>query len=44
MFQLRLMFEHERNGMDADQDEPVSLDHTLFDQDFLIEKPKRIML
>lgn len=43
IFQLRLMFEHEHNGMDADKDEPVSLDHTLFDQDFLVEKPKRIL-
>ena len=41
MFQLRLMFEHEINGMDADKDEPVSLDDTFFDEDFLAEKPKR---
>ena len=27
MFQLRLMFEHEINGMDADVDSPESLDH-----------------
>ena len=27
--------------MDADKDEPVSLPHTIFDEDFLIEKPKR---
>ena len=38
------MFEHEINGMDADKDEPVSLDHKLFDEDFLIEKPKRPIL
>ena len=44
MFQLRLMFEHEINGMDADKDEPVSLDHKLFDEDFLLEKPKRPVL
>ena len=42
MFQLRLMFEHEINGMDADADEPVSLNTRLFDEDFLIEK-KRMM-
>lgn len=41
MFQLRLMFEHEINGLDADDDEPPSLEHTLFDADFLVEKPKR---
>ena len=29
------MFEHEVLGMDADVDEAVSLDHKLFDQDFL---------
>ena len=40
-FQLRLMFEHEIHGMDADKDEPVSLPHTVFDEDFLLEKPKR---
>ena len=40
-FQLRLMFEHEIHGMDADKDEPVSLPHTIFDEDFLVEKPKR---
>ena len=44
MFQLRLMFEHEINGMDADKDEPVSLDHKFFDEDFLAEKPKRPVL
>lgn len=35
------MFEHEVLGMDADVDEPVSLDHKLFDEDFLADKPKR---
>ena len=44
MFQLRLMFEHEINGMDADKDEPVSLDDKLFDEDYLIEKPKKRIL
>jgi len=29
-FQLRMMFEHEFYGMDADKDDPVSLDHKLF--------------
>ena len=42
MFQLRLMFEHEINGMDADKDEPVSLDDTFFDQDFLAEPKKAV--
>ena len=37
MFQLRLMFEHEINGLDADPDEPPSLDHALFDADYLAE-------
>ena len=41
IFQLRLMFEHEVLGMDADIDEPVSLDHKLFDEDFLADKPKK---
>ena len=35
------MFEHEIHGMDADKDEPVSLPHAVFDDDFLKEKPKR---
>ena len=38
-FQLRMMFEHEIYGMDADKDEPVSLNHQVFDQDFLKPKP-----
>ena len=29
-FQLRLMFEHEINGMNADKDEPVSLNSEVF--------------
>ena len=35
------MFEHEVLGMDADVDEPVSLDHKLFDEDFLADKKKK---
>jgi len=38
-FQLRLMFEHEINGMNAEKDEPVSLDSQLFKQDFLNPPP-----
>lgn len=34
IFQLRMMFEHEINGQDADDDNPTSLDHKVFDQDF----------
>ena len=41
MFQLQLMFEHEVNGIDADKDEPCSLDHTLFDQDYLAIPPPK---
>jgi len=42
-FQLRLMFEHEMNGLDEDdEDHAPSLEHTLFDRDFLApEAPKR---
>lgn len=40
-FQLRLMFEHEINGMDNDRDDPASLNDQLFKQDFLnIPPPK----
>ena len=46
VFQLRVMFEHEIHGMDADKDEPCSLDHTLYDKDYLslfyADKRKRI--
>ena len=35
------MFEHEINGMDADKDEPCSLDHTLFNKDFFEEPAPR---
>ena len=42
-FQLRMMFEHEIYGMDADKDEPVSLDHKIFDKDFLKPPEKKVM-
>ena len=41
-FQLRMMFEHEIYGMDADKDEPVSLDHRIFDADFLKPPERKI--
>lgn len=36
-----MMFEHEIYGMDADKDEPVSLDHRIFDADFLKPPEKK---
>jgi len=41
IFQLRLMFEHEKHGMDADKDEPAGLDQTVFDRDFLAPEPSK---
>ena len=38
------MFEHEINGMDADKDEPCSLDHTIFDKDYLVEPPPKAVV
>lgn len=42
MFQLKLMIEHEVNGINADKDEPCSLDHTLFDKDYLAVQPPKV--
>ena len=36
-FQLRLMFEHQKFGMHRDRDEPVSLDHKIYDKDYLLD-------
>ena len=38
VFQLRLMFEHEVNERTAD--EPVSLEHLIFEEDHLVKKEK----